>query len=178
VFGYLVDSEGFIIDNIRYNDEIDTIEGNLIHTGIEDGFSKPKWDFVLKQWVESENPSVILERYKQEKIKRLDQQCNSSILNGFTSVVNGIEYGFSYDMEAQSRFNGVASSFVKGYITEIEWTAYLNGVRTAIVLNESDFDIVAKDALAHCNNNIARFREVYALVTNAQTIEEVDSIVW
>lgn len=119
-----------------------------------------------------------LDELKAEKVAQLNEQCTRTILGRFKSLVGEVEYEFSYDMEAQSRFNGTATSFSRGYITLIEWTAYLKGQRTSVVLDEAKFDVVAQAALIHCNNNIAKFRELLALVNKATTKDELFNINW
>lgn len=146
---------------------------------------KPVFNEVLNDWVETitddERAFLLgnsLPQLKQNKLNQLNQACESTILGRFSSTIDGVVYEFSYDMEAQSRFNGMATSFTRGYITEIEWTCYLNGERTSVILSEQQFDVVAKDALNHVNSNIAKFREKFTELDSATLAEQVNSIVW
>lgn len=148
-----------------------------------DGMFRPR--YVSGQWVEYMNQSSIdiivgddLESLKQKKYDELDKSCESAILGYFKSKINGVEFSFSYDMKAQSRFNGVATSFSRGYITEIEWTAYIDGIRTSIMLTDKDFDTVAMSALIHTTININKFRGKIIQLESAQTPEEISAIVW
>jgi hypothetical protein len=122
--------------------------------------------------------SHILEQLIERKIEQLNNSCKEAILGRFKSVLNDIEYEFSYDMEAQSRFNGVPYLFTSNIITEVEWNAYLNGERTSILLDKESFDKVAADAFAHQMSNITKFRHLVGLLNSAITFEEVSAIAW
>lgn len=134
---------------------------------------KPSSGEIVEAWNQ-----LSLEELKHFKYQEIDEKCESTILGRFKSTLNGIEYEFSYDDKAQSRFNGIATSFTRGYITEIEWTAYLNGERTSVLLNEEQFDVVAKSALMHTSTNIAKFREKFSQLESATTVTQVQAIVW
>lgn len=119
-----------------------------------------------------------LDDIKSLKIKELNDLCKSAILGRFAAIVNDIEYEFSYDAEAQSRFNGIGLLFFANKVSEIEWTAYQNDERVRITLNPSDFNIVSLAALQHQNSNIIKFNQLLQQVNNAITKEQVEVIVW
>lgn len=137
-------------------------------------------EFIIKngQIVFGAEKKPPLEDIKQQKLIELDRQCNETILGRFKSTIGGVEYEFSYDMEAQSRFNGVAVLFLAGKITEMEWTAYVNGERTRIILTQPEFDIVSLAAMNHQATNIAKFNQLLKQVESATTIAEVEAVVW
>lgn len=119
-----------------------------------------------------------LDELKQEKIKELDKNCTETILGYFKVVVNGVEYEFSNDMEAQSRFNGIASAFSLGMITEVGWTVRKDGERYRLILSKDQFISVAGAAFQHQNINIIKFNQLLIDVDNARIPEDVKAIVW
>ena len=119
-----------------------------------------------------------LNELKQEKIKELDNNCTQAILGRFSATIDGIEYEFSYDEEAQSRFNGIGLLFFANKIQDIEWTAYQNGERVRITLNQTNFDSISLQALQHQNTNIIKYNTLLQQVNEATTKEQVEAIVW
>jgi hypothetical protein len=122
--------------------------------------------------------SHVLKKMKISKAEELDANCKKEILGRFKSTFNDVEYEFSYDMEAQSRFNGVPYLFTSNIITEVEWNAYLNGERTSLVLDKASFDKIAADAFAHQMFNITKYRQKIELIDSAKTLEEINLIKW
>ena len=119
-----------------------------------------------------------LNELKQEKIKELDANCTQAILGRFSATINNTEYEFSYDAEAQSRFNGIGLLFFANKIQDIEWTAYQNGERVRITLNQTNFDSISLQALQHQNTNIIKYNTLLQQVNEATTKEQVEAIVW
>jgi hypothetical protein len=123
-------------------------------------------------------PSETLDEIKQKKIDELDNDCKNAILANFIATLNGVDYEFTYDMAAQSRFNGVGILFLNNQITQIPWTAYQNGERVRITLTKDDFNIVSLAALAHQNDNVTKYSDLYVQVMNATLTSEVNQILW
>lgn len=119
-----------------------------------------------------------LSSVKNDKATELNETCNKTILGRFKATIDGTEYEFSYDYESQSRFNGIGVLFFANKINEIEWTAYRDGERVRITLNQDNFDIVTFAALQHQNSNIIKYNQLLAQVNNATTKEQVEAIVW
>jgi hypothetical protein len=142
-----------------------------------DEFIKNPFSYVYEDGKLIKNEQFILEKIRERKYLELDDSCKSAILGRFKITLNDIEYQFSYDAEAQSRFNGAPYLFTSGMITEIEWTAYKNGKRTSVILDKEEFDKVAKKAFEHQISNIAKFRSKIEQLNNAG-IEEAKGIVW
>ncbi|WP_431030137.1 hypothetical protein [Lysinibacillus sp. LZ02] len=162
--------DGEIISVIHSDEELDYFTGM---DGVK--FDEREMYYSVERgWWEAETLSDI----KQEKARELDIACRDTILGRFKAIVDGTEYGFSYDMEAQSRFTGTAVLFLANKITDIEWTAYQNGERVRIVLNSGTFDIVSLAALQHQNANIVKYNQLLQQVNNATTKEQVGAIVW
>lgn len=146
---------------------------------------EPFFDKELDKWVEltPENEMQILlgnslQNWKKMKENELDLICEETILGRFKVVLNENTYEFSYDDKAQSRFNGTASLFNAGKLTEIPWTAYLDGERQRIKLDQESFFKVALAALSHCNENVVKFNNLLVQVNEAASLDELKQIVW
>lgn len=122
--------------------------------------------------------NFILDRQKEKKLEEFNDKCNKTILGYFKSTVVGVEYEFSNDMEAQSRFNGVAGSFSLGLIDKVQWTAHKDGERYRLTLTKEQFLQVAKDAFVHQDSNIVKYNNLIQAVKSARSKEELDKIVW
>lgn len=121
-----------------------------------------------------------LELVQQSKIVELGRQCEEAILGRFTAEIGGVTYAFSNDREAQSNFDKADSSFSRGRITEIPWTAYdQDGNVCRILLSADDFEILYTAHLDHIQSNIAKFRDfLQPLVMGTERVEEVEAITW
>jgi hypothetical protein len=139
---------------------------------------KPVFNKELNDWVETITDVELVTQYSPAKIQELNQKCEETILGRFSVELPNGTYEFSYDEKAQSRFNGTSSLFLADLITEIPWTAYLNGERVRITLNKEDFNKVSVAALSHCNNNIIKYNDLLEQVTNAKKLTELNQIVW
>lgn len=128
-------------------------------------------------WISTGSP---LEKAQNAKMKELADTCNKTILDRFSSKVDGVDYLFSNDMEAQANFEKCDRAFEKGRITEIPWTAYtMDGDVIRILLNEEKFEPVYISHLSHITGNISKFRDfLMPLVEDAKTVEEVEKVNW
>jgi hypothetical protein len=138
----------------------------------------PVFNKLLNRWIETAPIEVVLAPAKQAKIKELNDACENTILGRFSVNLDDTIYEFSYDEQAQSRFNGTASLFNSNLITEVGWTSYLNGARVRITLNKEKFNKVAMAALIHCNTNIEIFNQLLEEINLATSHEELDSLSW
>lgn len=165
---YKIDTkESFIITEIGVEPD------NTMVESVPDIYDK--WDSIQNKWV------LDLEKYKDNKIDELNNACNQSILGRFTSTVNGVQYQFSYDAEAQSNFSKAGRAFDKNLVTSVSWTAYEieTGNMIRLTLDVNAFDAVFADSLNHVNSNVSNFRDVLQPQVNAATSkDEVDAIVW
>jgi hypothetical protein len=121
-----------------------------------------------------------LDRAKEDKIKELNGLCTNTIYGRFTANIDGVNYLFSNDSEAQANFDKCDRAFEKGYMTEIQWTAYNEaGEVVRVTINPTNFPAFYMAHLNHIQGNISRFRdELMPLVENATTVEEVENINW
>lgn len=128
-------------------------------------------------WISTGSP---LEKAQRAKMSELANLCNRTILSRFSSKVNGEDYFFSNDMEAQSNFEKCDRAFEKQRFTEVAWTAYdLNGDVVRLILTVETFEPVYISHLTHIQSNISKFRDhLMPLVEQATTVEEVENIIW
>lgn len=160
----------------KYPHSIENIDFEIRNDG--------KGEYISKWKLSDPQPTLVqIEEYylnylKENKLIELDKACESTILARFKVTLNGIEYEFSYDMNSQSRFNGTGVLFLGNKITEVPWTAYVNGERVRLVLNKTDFDVVSMAALYHQNSNIIKYNQLLLDVENATSIPEVNLIKW
>ncbi|MCD4839758.1 DUF4376 domain-containing protein [Neobacillus sedimentimangrovi] len=123
--------------------------------------------------------AITLQKAKKFKIQEMSNRCNAEILGYFKAIVNGVEYEFSFDQEAQTNFIGTLSLFNNGMIEEAEWTAWKNGEVNRLTLTKQQFMQVVKAAFDHKDSNVKRFRnELQPMIEQATTIEEVEAIDW
>jgi hypothetical protein len=141
-----------------------------------------KWELDVPQpttdELQTEWDTMNLENTKQEKINELDDACANAILSKFKATLNGIEYEFAYDSKAQSRFNGTGILFLNNLITEVPWTAYQDGKRVRINLTKDDFNIISLAALAHQNDNISKYSQLYQNVEDETSVDNINKIEW
>jgi len=169
---YHVDEEGHILESYVFDDS----DVPPMHfEGWGEGIEKPRWDFEKGKWVETRPVDEKLAELKAQKLKEMGVACEQSILGYFKYTVNGKEYDFSFDSEAQSNFTGIMTLFTKGLITQIGWTAWRNGKAERITLDEETFTQIA--LLGY--QQIEKLRgEIQARIDECTTIEEVLKIVW
>jgi hypothetical protein len=181
-----VDTDGLltgetIVINIEGNEQSE--ETNVPHNYFEGWGNRKifnaKWDFELGDWVESKPLSEILNHVKSRKDEELNKDCKESILKGFTHTIEGVEYFFSFDPEAQSNFQGVERLFDKGLVTEVTWTVRKSEEYKRIIITKEVMDELTIKILQHKNGNISKYRDyLLPLVHQATTVEEVEGISW
>jgi hypothetical protein len=121
----------------------------------------------------------LFEKYKQDKINLLNEQCNQAVLGTFTSTTLGSEHIYVFDMEAQMNFAGAKQAFQEKLITNIDWNT-----RNAGVLNhtQAQFSQLWLDGFVHKVSTIGRYRYlkglIEAIIDSPTAKAEVDAIVW
>lgn len=126
------------------------------------------------------NDGLILQRAKDKKDRELNKACKETILTGFYQEVDGIEYRFSYDAEAQANFAEALALFTEDIVSEVEWTAHRGINVEVITLNKQKFLTLIKAAFEHKSRAKAKYRkELYPLLMKkAKTPEDVKKIKW
>ncbi|QIW88692.1 hypothetical protein P59_095 [Bacillus phage P59] len=116
---------------------------------------------------------------KQEKNRELDAICKATILGRFPAIVDGVEYFFSNDIEAQANFEKLDKAFDKGFLTAIPWTCYdAEGGVHRIVLTAETFPVVYFAHLNHIQGNIAKYRDILQPMVAEATEDELKNIQW
>lgn len=147
--------------------------------GWGEGFHNPIWDFKQDTWVEGRDYNEILDEAKRDKDIELNMACEQSILAGFNHTIDGVEYHFSYDSQAQQNFGDSRALLTEGVITQIPWTVKLNGEYARIIVTKEIMDGLTVTVLLHKTNNISKYRDILLpKVMNATTVEEVGAVVW
>lgn len=122
---------------------------------------------------------LVLSKAKEEKDRELNKACERSILAGFKHTIDGVEYHFSYDMQAQQNFGDSRALLNDGVIPAVPWTVRVNGKYQRITVDKPEMDKITLSVLQHKTNNISKYRDtLLPMVENAQTLEEVNSISW
>lgn len=124
---------------------------------------------------------AVLDRVKDAKKQELNVICNQEITKGFLYTVNGVEYRFSYDMEAQMNFAEARAAMADGLIEEVEWTCYIasTGERKRIMLNADDMAGTRLAQLTQKNAIIAKYNNILLTKVYPETnIEIINAIKW
>jgi len=173
---YHVDDDGYIIETYVCDD---ADVPPMYFEGWEGAIEKPRWNFETGQWEESKPLEERLQEAKKRKFAELDTACSAAILGYFKAPVNGVDYEFSFDYEAQSNFIGTMTLFTQGLISEIEWTAWKDGKPNRIKISKEDFLNVAMLGYRHKDDKVTKLRNVLEAQINAcQTVEELKNIRW
>jgi len=123
--------------------------------------------------------SFVLSDKKREKDRELNEACKRCISEGFTHMIDGVEYHFSFDTEAQLNFQGAIFLFAENKVDEIMWTVRRGEVYERIPITKGVMDELALVILQHKDTNIRKYRDtLLPLLNEATTFEEVDSIKW
>lgn len=134
------------------------------------------------KWVEGKEITEleILEQARDKKMEELNKQCNYTILNKrFSAMVDGVEYFFSCDEDAQKNFDKLDSAFDKGRTDNSPWTAYdSEGNVVRVILTINNFEPVYMAHLSHIQNNIIKLRDILEPVVRSSSLEELDTIEW
>lgn len=135
--------------------------------------------FVYSEGVLIRDSDYILLDAKRRKDAELNQACEDAIMAGFEHTINGIEYHFSYDLQAQINFGDSRALLVEGIVPEVDWTVQTDGKYTRIPINKEIMDELTYAIFTHKQRQIGKYRgELMPLVNSATTVEEVSAINW
>ena len=139
----------------------------------------PIFDFTINGWVDNKPEEEILAHYRELKDWELNKACEQSILAGFTHTIDGVEYQFSYDMQAQTNFGDSRALLNDGVIAQVPWTVKQDGKYTRISITKEIMDALTLTILMHKTDKISRYRdELLPRVTNAKTVAEIKAVTW
>lgn len=138
--------------------------------------------FVYKDGKVIKDETVLLNIARENKDAELNTACQKAIIEGFTHKINGQDYWFSFDQEAQSNFQGTRPLLKEGLIQSINWTVRLggkDGEYTRIPIDVNIMDELTIAILMHKDRNISRYRdELLPLVYKAESLPEINAINW
>lgn len=121
-----------------------------------------------------------IEETKKLKDKELNLACQSAILSGFDFSINGIQYHFSYDLEAQSNIQELLTMYNAGINVDGKLTATdPNGNKVRVSIDKTTLDQLVVVAYNHKEEQLRKYREVLLpLVVQATSVKEIQSISW
>lgn len=126
-----------------------------------------------------EDLSYLIQYVKEAKEKEFKANCDNAILSGFYHTIDGIEYHFSFDFEAQLNFQGSERLLSSGVVPSILWTVSVNGSYTRIPIDNTIMQELTLEILMHKTKNIGKFRDILMpKVYAATTLEELEAITW
>jgi hypothetical protein len=121
----------------------------------------------------------VLEMVKAGKGKELEDACRESILNGFPYTINGVEYHFSYDYEAQGNFRDAKEALLDGSIPEVRWTVRKDGEIHRVLITKEIIVDLCREAMTQKNDKISRLRDFLMLILEGcTTIEDINQLNW
>jgi hypothetical protein len=151
-------------------------------TGINLPFLLVEDDVQIGETVDDVIVQEHLKQAKDAKDKELNLACQQSILSGFTHVIGGITYWFSYDYEAQGNFRDGRDILKDGILPEVPWTVRVGGKDGEYDRIQVNMEIMNELTLAIMNHkmgNIGEYRDVLMpRVKMATTIQEVEAVTW
>lgn len=121
----------------------------------------------------------LLEEAKIDKKSALSSACQEDILRGFDHSIDGIEYRFSYDREAQTNLQERFSLFENNLIESIPMTVSKNNEHLRIVVDKEQFMSIYLSSVVAKENKISKLRDIlYPMVDSALNKEDLEEIEW
>jgi hypothetical protein len=166
---------------LAVGDTFFTIEGHTTYA-IEDNEDirlNPSSYILTENEMLIKDESYILETAKAGKGKELEDACRESILNGFPYTINGVEYHFSYDYEAQGNFRDAKEALLDGSIPEVRWTVRKDGEIHRVLITKEIIVDLCREAMTQKNDKISRLRDFLMLILEGcTTIEDINQLNW
>jgi len=135
--------------------------------------------FIYKDGCVIRNEEIYLKNMKEQKDLELNESCAKHISSGFYHTISGINYKFSFDVEAQLNFQGARDLLNSGILPAISWTVKKDGVYERIIIDKQIMNELTMIMLQHKDSNIRKYREqLLPMVEKATTKEEIESIEW
>ena len=121
----------------------------------------------------------LLEESKIDKKSVLSSSCQEDILEGFGHSIDGNEYRFSYDREAQTNLQERFSLFENNLIESIPMTVSKNNEHLRIVVDKEQFMSIYLSSVLAKENKISKLRDIlYPMVDSVLNKEELEEIEW
>lgn len=162
------------------------ISDDCISVSIDDDHPLLEGDVLFKYTVKDgrvekllNSQQEVLNIFKDEKKQALSQSCQDDILNGFEVEIDGEEYHFSYDREAQSNLQERWQLFQNNMVEEMNITAHLGEEDTRLTVDKEVFSTIYMQSVMAKENKIKKLREdLFPLVERAKSQSELDVIKW
>lgn len=123
------------------------------------------------------SPEEALEEIKNKQYEVISKACNKEILAGFNSTAKGgLEKHYDFTYEDQINLEALKNNVKDGSITEVEWKSSDELICTPWVTTE--FLQLYSDAMNFKWNRIKKCHLLKVQISNSQTREEVEAVVW
>lgn len=123
--------------------------------------------------------SGLFDKEKEIKKEELSHLCELDILSGFDMEIDGQEYHFSYDREAQMNLQERWQLFQNNLIDEVTMNAYQGDKSVRLEVNRDLFEEVYLAGFRARENKISKLKDtLYPMVDNSKTIDELSQIGW
>jgi hypothetical protein len=121
-----------------------------------------------------------LDDLRKNKQRELEASCADDLAYGYQYIKDGVQYRFSFDIEAQLNFQGGKPLLEKGIVPFIPWTAYdPDGKRVRINLTLEDLEGMELAQFHHKSDVTAKYND---LLLNhlyvATTEDDIKAISW
>lgn len=185
---YFIDDDGYFLRDYMLEEGLPT-PPNSVDVPLPNGMFTPKFNFETKQWEHGISQAEInklmgrdMPTLRANKDAELNAKCNEAILAGFTHVINGVTYWFSYDMEAQGNFRDAKEILSDGILAEVPWTVRIgnkDGEYARVPINLAVMNELTIVIMMHKTEKISKYRDfLMPLVEGATTPEELEEIQW
>lgn len=161
-----------------------SISNNCFKIEVDDTHSvitRPS-DFLYLDGKLVEDLEYVLQIARESKDRELNQTCKNKILAGFNHTINGVNYWFSYDYEAQGNFRDARDDLRDGIVEYMPWTVREggeNGPYVRILIDLNIMKEISGTIYRHKNKNISRYRDtLMPLVDKADTPDKVKEVSW
>lgn len=137
------------------------------------------YKLVGKELVKDNSQQLL--QTKEAKKAELSLACGECILAGFKAKINGTEYRFSYDKEAQANLAERWQLFQNNMIDSITITAHAitDDSFKRISVDFKQFATIYLASVKHKEDCISRLHDLLIpMVGNAVTVEQVNDIHW
>lgn len=170
---YKIDSNGFYVEPVILQDDEST-PGDCLEVIPPEGFVKLQWNGT--QWVEGMDQAELLPIKKEAKKIELNANCDNTIMAGFSSNALGVAHTYSSLALDEIWFNATLHRFnIDPNFTSVNYKTLDAGY---LVHTKEQFMQVFIDGHSFGDSQITKLNNLKTQVDSAQTVDEVESIVW
>lgn len=146
------------------------------------GTPKPSEGDIANYWnyLQNQLANDNLEAARSAKQEELNQANNEALVYGYFYTINGVNYRFSFDLEAQSNFMASKSLLEAGKVPTVPWTAYKDGAkRVRLDLTLANLNDMELAQFNHKNSIVGKYNDL--LINHlyiATSEDEINAITW